>query len=79
MAYYCPKCNSLITSRRRGYCTNCQEPLPEKMLYTKEEIEAQDKVEKGLEESRKERQKTVDAKRKAKSDDAFFSPPIMFF
>ena len=49
------------------------------MLYTNEEQEAFDKVQEGIEEFRKERQKTIDAKRRTNSDDDFFFPPTLFF
>ena len=63
MTYYCPKCNSVILSRRAGRCSFCQEPLPEKMMLTKEEVELLDKEEKEREEEREKEKKKRERER----------------
>ena len=39
--FKCPKCNRLILNRRNKNCLYCGADLPENLLFTKEEIEMQ--------------------------------------
>jgi hypothetical protein len=42
MRLRCPACNRTILSRRNKLCGFCREPLPEELLFTPDEIEAQE-------------------------------------
>jgi hypothetical protein len=79
VAYYCPKCSELITSRRRGYCTSCQEPLPDEMLLTKEELDALEAMDKEREEKQKKRIEAEEEKRRTESDDDSFFPFHLYY
>lgn len=42
MRYQCPNCNFPVFNRRVVKCESCKEPLPQEMLYSKEQAEAID-------------------------------------
>ena len=50
----CPKCGSIIYSRRNVLCGVCGERLPEELLFTPEQREAVDKTLRELKEREKE-------------------------
>jgi len=43
MEFKCPKCQSIIYSRRHKVCGNCGAVLPQNLLLTKAQIKALDK------------------------------------
>ena len=50
----CPKCGSIIYSRRNDFCGVCGERLPKELLFTAEQREAVDKTLRELKEREKE-------------------------
>ena len=42
--YECPNCKRPLVSRRNKRCQYCGAELPESLLYTKAEVEAQDRL-----------------------------------
>jgi uncharacterized Zn finger protein (UPF0148 family) len=50
----CPKCGSIIYSRRNVLCGVCGERLPEELLFTAEQRDAVDKTLRELKEREKE-------------------------
>jgi hypothetical protein len=61
----CPKCGSIIYSRRNVLCGVCGERLPDELLFTPEEREA---VERDLQALKEEKQKMREAEKRKSSD-----------
>jgi uncharacterized Zn finger protein (UPF0148 family) len=67
--YECPECKRPLLSRRNKKCQYCGVELPEELLYTKAEIEAQDREWKEAERRREAHEKEHEDKERKKRDE----------
>lgn len=67
--FKCPECKRPLASRRHKKCQYCGAELPESLLYTTAEIEAQNRERNELEKNRTVRNKARDEEERKKQDD----------
>jgi len=66
--FQCPKCKRPIVSRRNKLCQYCGAALPEHLLFTKAEIEKQDRFQEEDRMNRERREKAREEIQEAEFD-----------
>jgi hypothetical protein len=61
MKYECPACKRPLASRRHKHCQYCDAELPERMLATPDEIEAESRQRHQEQEARRKRESERDS------------------
>ncbi len=64
--YQCPECKRPLASRHHKQCQYCGAGIPQNLLYTREEVEEQNRESMEGQKERKAREKTADEIEKAK-------------
>ncbi len=77
MSLHCPKCNSVVYSRRHKFCGFCGAELPAEFSLTRAELAALAKEDAEAEKRRKAR-KEKDWEEEQEGREGGSSPPMMF-
>lgn len=72
----CPHCNRLLYSRRKKICDFCGGEIPAEMLFTAEEIAAQNEESRQMDLQRERERKTAEEGREQTSSGMWGMPPF---